>query len=143
MEVPSPLRSQSVTLGPTNRVALSNPARDLRTVSSANIEKCGGNRTYVSSLSAPKSRLDADGDSCESDGLSGSSPSQCSGSSCFSSEVALVPNVGTEGSENGLELSELPQSKEDLHQSSPPSVLVCAKFFVGHPCLCYGASVCF
>uniref|UniRef100_A0A2N9FE11 RING-type E3 ubiquitin transferase n=1 Tax=Fagus sylvatica TaxID=28930 RepID=A0A2N9FE11_FAGSY len=100
VEVPSPLRSQSVTLGPTNRVALSNPARDLRTVSSANIEKCGGNRTYVSSpadtegLSAPKS-----------------------------SEVALVPNVGTEGSENGLELSELPQSKEDLHQSSPPSVL--------------------
>ena len=144
MEVPSPLRSQSVTLGPTNRVALSNPARDLRTVSSANIEKCGGNRTYVSSpadtegLSAPKSRLDADGDSCESDGLSGSSP-QGSVYSYFYNEVPLLPHVGSEGSENGLE----PQSKEDLHRSSPPSVLVCAKTFLGHTRLCYGAIVCF
>ncbi|GMY09245.1 U-box domain-containing protein 33-like isoform X1 [Fagus crenata] len=120
----SQLGPRSITMGPTTFVALTNPAQDLlRRVISANNEKLGGNRTYVSAvntegLSAPSSRLDADGDSSESDGLSGSSP-QGSVYSYFYNEVPLLPHVGSEGSENGLE----PQSKEDLHRSSPPSVL--------------------
>lgn len=130
---PNHLRSQSVTVVPTARVALSNPAQDLfRRVRSVNIQTFGFSPINTEGLSAPKSNLDADGDSCESDGLSGSSPHQGSDYSCFSSEVAPVPYVGTEGSENGLELSELRQYKEDLHQSSPPSVLVRANIFVGH-----------
>lgn len=127
------LRSQSITVVPTTRVALSNPAQDLlRRVRSVNIQTLGFSPVNTEGLSAPKSNLEADGDSCDSDGLSGSSPHQGSDYSCFSSELATVPYVGTEGSENGLELSELCQYKEDLHQSSPPSVLVCANMFVGH-----------
>uniref|UniRef100_A0A2N9I7R6 Uncharacterized protein n=1 Tax=Fagus sylvatica TaxID=28930 RepID=A0A2N9I7R6_FAGSY len=95
VEVPSPLRSQSVTLGPTNRVALSNPARDLRTIGIL-VNQMDYLEAVLLSVLVPRA---------------------------FLAMVALVPNVGTEGSENGLELSELPQSKEDLHQSSPPSVL--------------------
>ncbi|XP_050249610.1 U-box domain-containing protein 33-like isoform X2 [Quercus robur] len=121
---PNHLRSQSVTVVPTTRVALSNPAQDLfRRVRSVNIQTFGFSPINTEGLSAPESNLDADGDSCESDRLSGSSPHQGSDYSSFSSEVAPVPYVGTEGSENGLELSELHQYKEDLHQSSPPSVL--------------------
>jgi len=130
---PNHLRSQSVTVVPTTRVALSNPAQDLfRRVRSVDIKTFGFSLINTEGLSAPKSNLDADGDSCESDRLSGSSPHQGSDYSSFSSEVAPVPYVGTEGSENGLELSELHQYKEDLHQSSPPSVLVRANIFVGH-----------
>lgn len=121
---PNHLRSQSVTVVPATRVALSNPAQDLfRRVRSVNIQTFGFSPVNTEGLSAPKSNLDADGDSSESDRLSGSSPHQGSDYSCFSSELAPVPYVGTEGSENGLELSELHQYKEDLHQSSPPSVL--------------------
>ena len=45
-------------------------------------------------------------------------------------DIARISSVRSEGSENGLGLSTLPQSKESLHSISPPSllVLVCAKF---------------
>ncbi|KAJ6729754.1 PROTEIN KINASE putative-RELATED [Salix viminalis] len=76
--------------------------------------------------STPSSRSDADGSSDEYDVVSRRSASQNSVlSPCSSSgmvNAALVPLVGTEGSNTGLELSILPH-KEDLCQSSPPSVL--------------------
>lgn len=126
------LRSRSVI----TQVELTNTAQDLlRRVKSATIEKFGGSTMGVSSpastegLSTPDSRSDAEGSPYEWDGVSRRSLSQGSGYSMFSStDVALVPCVGTEGSENAIE-SALPQFKEDLHHSSPPSVLVCAKNF--------------
>ncbi|KAJ6390819.1 hypothetical protein OIU77_024935 [Salix suchowensis] len=76
--------------------------------------------------STPSSRSDADGSSDEYDVVSRRSASLNSVfSPCSSSgmvNAALVPLVGTEGSKTGLELSILPH-KEDLCQSSPPSVL--------------------
>lgn len=133
------LRSQSVI----NRVELSNPAQDLlRRVRSATIEKYGGSTIGVSSpvntegLSTPDSRSDAEGSFYGWDRVSRRSLSQGSGySTCSSSDVALVPYVGAEGSENAIESSALPQFKEDLRHSSPPSVLVCAKLF--GRCACF------
>ncbi|GMY09244.1 U-box domain-containing protein 33-like isoform X4 [Fagus crenata] len=39
-------------------------------------------------------------------------------------DIARISSVRSEGSENGLGLSTLPQSKESLHSISPPSLLV-------------------
>ena len=60
-------------------------------------------------------------------------------------DIARISSVRSEGSENGLDLSTLPQSKESLHCISPPSapVLVCAKFsYVRDVYLCSAAFAC-
>ncbi|KAG6748109.1 hypothetical protein POTOM_048010 [Populus tomentosa] len=71
-------------------------------------------------------RSDADRSSDQHDALS-SSTSQNSvlstSSSSGTASVALIPLLGIEGSEIGSELSTVPHQKEDVFQSSPPSVL--------------------
>ncbi|KAJ7951146.1 putative U-box domain-containing protein kinase family protein [Quillaja saponaria] len=124
-------RSLSVTLAHNSRVKLSNPAQDLlRRVMSANTDGRGGNISAISSpdytdgLSTSPSMFYTEGSSDESDRLSRRSPSAFSTSSSSSAiEVALTPNLITDGSEHVLELNIPPQTKMDLHHSSPPSVL--------------------
>ncbi|KAG6786779.1 hypothetical protein POTOM_008395 [Populus tomentosa] len=131
----SHMRSQSIALGQNHFVKLTNPAQDLvRRVKSMNFNGRGGSLPTPASPdggpSTPSSRSDADGSSDEYDVLSRRSASQNSALSSCSSHgmvsVALVPFVGTEESETGSDLSTLPQHKEDLCQSSPPSVLDCS-----------------
>lgn len=130
----SHMRSQSIALGQNHFVKLTNPAQDLvRRVRSMNVNGRGGRLSTPASPdggpSTPSSRSDADGSSDEYDVLSRSASQNSALSSCTSRgmvNVALVPFVGTEESETGSELSTLPQHKEDLCQSSPPSVLVLA-----------------
>lgn len=119
---------QSVTMRHNTRVELTNPAQDLlRRVRSANLEKHVKNRTDVSpsvnngGLSSPNSRSDGEGNSYGWDGSSRGSPQSPGNLVSSFSDLALAPCLGTETSENGLD------SKEDLHHSSPPSVLVCTK----------------
>ncbi|KAK2992638.1 hypothetical protein RJ640_023948 [Escallonia rubra] len=76
----------------------------------------------------PRSRSHAEGSSAESDGLSGRSPSLGSHlSSCSSSEAVdesvLNSLARIVQSGRGLDFRALPQTKEDLHVLSPPSVL--------------------
>ncbi|KAK2992640.1 hypothetical protein RJ640_023950 [Escallonia rubra] len=76
----------------------------------------------------PRSRSHAEGSSDESDGLSGRSPSLGSHpSSCSSSEAVdesiLNSLARIVQSGRGLDFRALPQTKEDLHALSPPSVL--------------------
>ncbi|XP_041028646.1 U-box domain-containing protein 33-like [Juglans microcarpa x Juglans regia] len=105
------------------RVELTNPAQDLlRRVRSVKIEKFGGSRTDVSSpvISEGFSITSTS----ERNAISRrSSPWGFGHSACFSSDISLVAYGETGESGNGLELYALPQSKEDLHPSSPPSVL--------------------
>ncbi|KAB1214360.1 U-box domain-containing protein 33 [Morella rubra] len=115
---------QSVTMRHNTRVELTNPAQDLlRRVRSANLEKHVKNRTDVSpsvnngGLSSPNSRSDGEGNSYGWDGSSRGSPQSPGNLVSSFSDLALAPCLGTETSENGLD------SKEDLHHSSPPSVL--------------------
>lgn len=133
---PTHLRSQSVNLGQINRVKLTNPAQDLfRRVRSANIEKSGGSIAESidnsEELINPRGRTTAEVSYDEWDRSSRRSYSPGSNYSA-SSDVALVPLVRTARSESGSDLSALPHLKEDLHHSSPPSVLVSEKLsFMG------------
>ncbi|XP_048321186.2 U-box domain-containing protein 33 isoform X2 [Ziziphus jujuba] len=124
---PTHLRSQSVNLGQSNRVKLTNPAQDLfRRVRSANIEKSGGSIAESidnsEELINPRGRTTAEVSYDEWDRSSRRSYSPGSNYSA-SSDVASVPLVRTARSESGSDLSALPHLKEDLHHSSPPSVL--------------------
>ncbi|KAF3441506.1 hypothetical protein FNV43_RR15420 [Rhamnella rubrinervis] len=126
-ETRQPTRSQSINLGLSTRVKPTNPAQDLfRRVRSANIEKSGGNITEsvdnTEGLSTPRSRMDAEGNYDEWDRLSRQSHSPGSAYSAYS-DLALIPFARSERSESGSDLTALPHLKEDLLQSSPPSVL--------------------
>ncbi|KAG6666875.1 U-box domain-containing protein 33-like isoform X2 [Carya illinoinensis] len=105
------------------RGELTNPAQDLfRRVMSVRIEKFEGSRTDVSSPVVTEGFSITR--TSERNAISRrSSPWCCGHSAYFSSDIALVAYGETEESRNGLELCALPQSKEDLHPSSPPSVL--------------------
>ncbi|KAG5251565.1 U-box domain-containing protein [Salix suchowensis] len=127
----SHMRSQSIALGQNHYVKLTNPAQDFfQRIRTMKVDGRGGRLSISASSdggpSTPSSRSDADGSSDEYDVVSRRSASLNSVfSPCSSSgmvNAALVPLVGTEGSKTGLELSILPH-KEDLCQSSPPSVL--------------------
>uniref|UniRef100_A0A5B6YL82 RING-type E3 ubiquitin transferase n=1 Tax=Davidia involucrata TaxID=16924 RepID=A0A5B6YL82_DAVIN len=126
----SSLRSRSVTEGQNDQLKLSSSGPDYRRVRS------DVHGMKVSALPSPdgiggvppRSRLNVEGSFDEWDGISRRSPSLGSRiSSCSSSEViddsALISIVGTQGSENRLELHGLYHSKEDHQHSSPPSVL--------------------
>lgn len=132
---PAPLRSQSVNLGQNNRLKLTNPAQDLlRRVRSVNIEKSVGSIAESidnsEGLSTPRGRTDAEGIYDEWDRLSRSHSPGSNYSA--SSDVALVPFQRTARNECGSDFSALPHLIEDLHHSSPPSVLVSAKIsFMG------------
>ena len=130
----SHMRSQSIALGQNHYVKLTNPAQDFfQRIRTMKVDGRGGRLSIPASSdggpSTPSSRSDADGSSDEYEVMSRRSASQNSVlSPCSSSamvNVALVPQIGTEESKNGLELSIVPH-KEDLCQSSPPSVLVLA-----------------
>ncbi|XP_040999759.1 U-box domain-containing protein 33-like [Juglans microcarpa x Juglans regia] len=117
------LRLRSATTGHNTQVNLTNPAQDLlRRVRSADIEKYGASEKKKSfpanteGFSSPHTS--------EMYVLSGRSSSLGSGHSTSSStDMTLVPCQETEESESGLDLSAVPQSKEDFRLSSPPSVL--------------------
>ncbi|KAG6663518.1 U-box domain-containing protein 33-like [Carya illinoinensis] len=117
------LRLRSAPAGHNTQGDLTNPAQDLlRRVWSANIEKYGASEIFFSfpanteSFSSPHTS--------ELHVLSGRSSSQGSDHSTSSStDMTLVPCQETEESESGLDLSAVPQSKEDFRHSSPPSVL--------------------
>ncbi|XVF22541.1 hypothetical protein REPUB_Repub12eG0181000 [Reevesia pubescens] len=126
-------RSQSVILRQTSQVKCSTSTPDsLRRVRSENVYgRVGSILGFTSSdgnggLSTPRSRSDAEGSSDEWDGLSRRSLQGSVLLSCSSSGMpdgALVPYMGTGANENGIEYSSMPQDKENLHLSSPPSVL--------------------
>lgn len=124
------LRSRSVTEGQNGQRRVISPAHEYRRVMSDN----NGIRIYSISSpdgnggSTPLSRLTAGGASDEWSGISRRSPSTGSRfSTCSSSDVvedsALISFAINEGSEKELENNALPHFKEDLHHSSPPSVL--------------------
>ncbi|KAJ7962401.1 putative U-box domain-containing protein kinase family protein [Quillaja saponaria] len=125
------VRSLSATLGQNNRVNFSNPAQDLICrVRYVNTDGRGGSVLPISSpcdtggLSTSPSMLYAEGSSDESDRLSRKSLSVFSSCSSNSGiEVALSPISVTEGSEHVFQLNIPPQTKMNLHHSSPPSVL--------------------
>lgn len=111
------------------KIELTNPAQDLlRRVRSMVVEKYGGSPMYGSSPVSPEGlstpMLDAERSACGWDRFHERSPSLGSFPSTRSSgEVALVPPLGTEGIGNGFDITALPPFREDLHHSSPPSVL--------------------
>ncbi|XP_021281280.1 U-box domain-containing protein 33 isoform X2 [Herrania umbratica] len=77
-------------------------------------------------LSTPQRRSDAEGSSDESDGLSRRSPRSSvlsSSSSSGMADAALVPYMGPELNESGLESIAMSQAKENFNMSSFPSVL--------------------
>ncbi|XP_022757361.1 U-box domain-containing protein 33-like isoform X2 [Durio zibethinus] len=77
-------------------------------------------------LSTLRSRSFAESSSDEWGGLSRRCPQSSVFLPCSSSgmaDAALVPNMGIEENENGLESSSMPQAKEKFRLSSPPSVL--------------------
>lgn len=133
------LRLRSATEGHNTRLCLTNPAQDpLRRVRSANTEKFGDGGKNVSSPACTKGFLSPH--TSEMCLFSGRSSSLGSGHSISSSsDMTLVPYQETGESESGLELSAVPQSKEDFHHSSPASILVCAQLFEGYTCISYGA----
>ncbi|KAK7295091.1 hypothetical protein RJT34_17994 [Clitoria ternatea] len=123
------LRSQSITLGQNRRGNLTSPAQELfRRVRSAN-DGHGASNLAVSSpddsggFSTPRNRMGTDISSDESDRLSRMSPSNLSTCSDGAAEPALTRHLIHEGSENVLDLTLSRLIVEDLHHSSPPSVL--------------------
>lgn len=128
------LRSQSIALGQNNQAKLTNPVQDLlRRVRSTNFHVHGGGGMELSSpdgrggVSTPQSRLDSEGSLDEWDEIPRRSSSQGSGLSTSSSSgflsVLSVPLVRNGASEDFLALGGRPQPKDEIHQSSPPSVL--------------------
>ncbi|XP_057980034.1 U-box domain-containing protein 33 isoform X1 [Malania oleifera] len=130
------LRSQSLALGQNTYLGTSNPGHYMmQRVTSVNFDVHRGGE--VLPLSSPDtgeavtspSKFDAEGSSDECDWTSIRSSSHGSGtSSCSSREIvghkALIPIFRTKRKKEKLEkLLTLPQSNEDLHSSSPPSVL--------------------
>ncbi|XP_059651393.1 U-box domain-containing protein 33 isoform X2 [Cornus florida] len=108
---------KSLTLGPDYR-RVSSDVHGMKGLTFSSSDSTGG--------VSPHSRLNAEGSSDESDGISRRSPSLGSRfSSCSSSEVVndLSSFGRTEGSENELELRALPHLEEDQRHSSSPSVL--------------------
>ncbi|XP_011036393.1 PREDICTED: U-box domain-containing protein 33-like isoform X1 [Populus euphratica] len=120
------MRSQSIFFGQHHHVKLTNPAQDLfRKVRFLNVNGPGGRLTTPTSPDGGPStplRSDADGSSDQYDALSRSTSQNSVLSSSSSSGTASVALI-IEGSEIGSELSTVPHQKEDLFQSSPPSVL--------------------
>ncbi|KAA8516058.1 hypothetical protein F0562_019237 [Nyssa sinensis] len=126
----SSLRSQSVAERPNDRPKLTSSGPDYRRVRS---DTRGMTVSAFPSPDGtggvpPHSRVNVEGHFNEWDGISRRSPSLGSRYlSCSSSEViddsALISLVGTQCSENQLELHGLHHSKEDHQHSSPPSVL--------------------
>ncbi|KAJ9171387.1 hypothetical protein P3X46_014766 [Hevea brasiliensis] len=131
------LRSQSITLGQKSYPRLTNPAQDLfRRARSVTFGHQGGKSLTPASLdniggpSTSQNRSDAEGassvSSASSDDCDALSRSTSEGSllSTYPSSgmvnVGLVPLDRTEGSENGSESAQL---KEDIHHSTPSSVL--------------------
>lgn len=140
---PNHLRTQSggqnIGVAPSNSGQVSSNNESI-----ASIDYTRERRTDVSSLdhtedpSTPRRRSDAQGGS---DGYVESSTRHRPGSSystCSSSrevDIARIPSFRSRGSDNWIELNLLPQSTENLHHSSYPSVLVCAKFwYIRHLC---------
>jgi hypothetical protein len=124
------------------------------TTSSGQVSFCGeriasvGSGTDVSSLDDIEELPVAEGSSDEWIESSIRYPPGLDYSTSSSSravDIARISSVRSEGSENGLGLSTLPQSKESFHSISPPSllVLVCAKFSnVRDVYLCSAAFAC-
>ncbi|CAK9165527.1 unnamed protein product [Ilex paraguariensis] len=121
------LRSFSVSEGQNDQLRLNGSAPDYRRVMSDNhgMNLPAFSASYFTEGLRPRSRLTAEGNFEEWDGLSRRSPSVGSRfSTSSSSEVvydsASISYARTEGSETGLELHGHPD--EDHHHLSPPSV---------------------
>ncbi|GAV81731.1 Pkinase domain-containing protein/U-box domain-containing protein [Cephalotus follicularis] len=123
------LRSQSLPLGHNNFTRLTNPAQDLFSrIKFGHLDGRVGRVTRLTSpdgtagLTSLRSRLDTEESFDEQDRFSRMSLSQSSNLSSSSSSPSY-PGLRTGERDSGLDLAALPQFKEVLHHSSPPSVL--------------------
>uniref|UniRef100_A0A2N9F9D2 RING-type E3 ubiquitin transferase n=1 Tax=Fagus sylvatica TaxID=28930 RepID=A0A2N9F9D2_FAGSY len=127
--------SQNYKTGPSNSVRSQSVGQHIGvgTTSSGQVSFCGeriasvGSGTDVSSLDDIEELPVAEGSSDEWIESSIRYPPGLDYSTSSSSravDIARISSVRSEGSENGLGLSTLPQSKESFHSISPPSLLV-------------------
>uniref|UniRef100_A0A2N9F7D2 RING-type E3 ubiquitin transferase n=1 Tax=Fagus sylvatica TaxID=28930 RepID=A0A2N9F7D2_FAGSY len=116
--------SQNSKTGPSNHVRSQSVGQHIgvATTSSGQVSSLDGTDEF----STPR-RSVAEGSSDEWVESSRRYPPGLDNSTSSSSravDIARISSVRSEGSENGLDLSTLPQSKESLHCISPPSALV-------------------
>lgn len=72
---------------------------------------------------------------------SGTDVSSLDGSDDFSTPRRSVAEGSSDGTDNGLELSTLPQYKDSLPCLSPPSVVVCEKYMFNSICMLIQAQI--